>query len=302
MICHFCHKSAEIELRSHNISLCREHFINFFEKRVEKAIKKYKMFSKKESILLAVSGGKDSLVLWYILMNLGYNVSAYFINLGIPNFSKNAYQKIIAFKKNFGGTLLVDNIQEDIYNMDIKKVAKIYKTSTCSICGTFKRYKINQKALETDSIIATGHNLDDEVATLFANILHWRIPYIERQSPVLEKNKTLQKKVKPLVLLTDREIMTYAMFKGIDYFDEQCPYSFGATSRYYKKAITQLECNMPGTKLQFYTEFIRSKNYFCYQKQEEELTECEKCGYLTSTKLCKVCRIKNKIKDYSDKK
>jgi uncharacterized protein (TIGR00269 family) len=303
MRCRICRQKAEIELPMHNISLCREHFISFVERRVEKAIKKYNMFSKKDTVLLAVSGGKDSLVLWYILAKLGYKVIAYFINLGIPNFSEEAYKKIIAFKEKFGGNLIVDNLKEELYGMDIKEVAKIYRSSVCSICGTFKRYKINQKGMEVASVIATGHNLDDETATLLSNIMHWQISYIERQGPVLERYKTLQKKVKPLILLTEREIMAYAFFQEIDYLDKPCPYSSGATSRYYKKSLSLLECNMPGTKLQFFTNFLKNKHLIQSEKKETvNLVECVKCGYITSSNICKVCRIKEKVVSFLKEK
>ena len=48
------------------------------------------MFDKNSKILVAVSGGKDSMSLLDVLKNLGYNVTALYINLGIKGYSNNA--------------------------------------------------------------------------------------------------------------------------------------------------------------------------------------------------------------------
>ena len=82
MKCRICAGKAIIGLPQHNMALCAEHFDNWMLKRVSKAVDEFKMFSKKSNILVAVSGGKDSLALWDILVRLGYNASGLY-QLGI---------------------------------------------------------------------------------------------------------------------------------------------------------------------------------------------------------------------------
>ena len=66
MICKICKTNqAQIALKSHKIALCKNDYISWIEKRVEKAIKQFKMFSKQDKILVGVSGGKDSLVIFH---------------------------------------------------------------------------------------------------------------------------------------------------------------------------------------------------------------------------------------------
>ena len=64
-----------------------------FEKRfiekVKYTIKEYSLFSKDDKLLLAISGGKDSVSLAYALYKLGYNFDLLFIDLNIPNFQRN---------------------------------------------------------------------------------------------------------------------------------------------------------------------------------------------------------------------
>jgi len=82
MKCTKCGKPALVKLRHYNIKLCKEHFNEFIEQRAEKAIKKFKMFGRNSKILIAVSGGKDSVSLWHMLKKLGYEVDALFIRAG----------------------------------------------------------------------------------------------------------------------------------------------------------------------------------------------------------------------------
>ena len=54
------------------------------------------------------------------------------------------------------------------------------------MCGLIKRYLLNFWAFrEHFSVYATGHNLDDEAATLLGNVLHWQIDYLSHQHPTL---------------------------------------------------------------------------------------------------------------------
>lgn len=79
MRCRICKREAVHRVRSFGIALCEQHLEEFCLKRVKEAIRRYKMFNKKDKVLVAVSGGKDSLVTWDILVKLGFNVTALFL-------------------------------------------------------------------------------------------------------------------------------------------------------------------------------------------------------------------------------
>ena len=83
MRCKTCGEPAAINKRQHKLALCGEHFTEWLVSRTEKIIEKYAMFGHDERILLAVSGGKDSLALWDVLLRLGYDVEVLYIDLGI---------------------------------------------------------------------------------------------------------------------------------------------------------------------------------------------------------------------------
>jgi len=292
--CAKCSQKAVVYLPHHRIALCKEHYIEWFERRVERTIREFKMFSKKDRILVAVSGGKDSLSLWHALHRLGYQADGLYINLGIGEYSKLSEEKAKKFAQGLGRTLHVIRLKEVVE--DIPTLKEIEKRPACSVCGNLKRYYMNKSAKELGfSVIATGHNLDDESATLMGNVLSWNLGYLQRQYPVLKEGNGFVKKVKPLCLITEKESALYALLSGIDFVEEECPYSVGASSIEYKLLLSQMEEKSPGTKLRFYLEFLRKVQPLLRQEEKIGLKPCSICGEPTSAEVCTVCRLKQRL-------
>ncbi len=299
MKCKFCGKPAVIKLRAYNLKLCDDHFVSFIEQRVEKTVKKYKLFKRDDRILVGVSGGKDSLNTIFILNKLGYKTEGLYIDLGIGSYSENSKEKALKFAEEFGMKIHIYEVKKD-FGMGITEIARLLKRKPCSVCGVIKRYILNKYAYENNfSVLATGHNLDDETATLFSNILSWQEGYLARQNILLpQKSEKLVKKVKPLALISEKESAAYAFLKGIDYIKEECPNAHGATSIFYKNIINQIEEKQPSTKLRFYLDFIRKGRKFFQNvliEREEKLQPCEVCGFPTTRKVCLYCSIKDAI-------
>ncbi len=285
---------AVVFLSHHRLALCKEHFIEWFEKRVEKTIKEFKMFKKSERILVAVSGGKDSLALWNVLYKLGYEADGLYIDLGIGDYSENS--KILA--KNFANRikrkLHIVSLKEQLYT--IPTIKDFTDRPACSSCGVVKRYYMNRYAKELGySVVATGHNLDDETAVLFGNTLQWDLKYLSRQYPVLFEEEGFVRKVKPLCKITEKESAIYSVFNNIEYIEYECPFSEGASSIEYKTLLNQLEEKHPGTKLKFYSEFLK-KIYPIFKELQKEdkisLMKCRICGEPSYSEVCGVCRLK----------
>ncbi len=291
MKCIRCKKQAEVELKSHNAAFCRDCFLYFFENQVLKAIKSFRMFTRKDKILVAASGGKDSLTLWNVLLDLGYNADGLFVHLGIEGFSDIAKGKVERFAKERNAKLVVVNLKDE--GIPIPEVKKKTRRVVCSLCGQIKRYYFNMVGLkEGYDVLATGHNLDDEVSRLFSNVLHWKMEYLVDQSPVLPSEEGLLKKVKPLYRVTEYETSVYAFFKGLDFVDIECPYSKGATFTMYKKHLNQIEFSSPGTKIDFYQGFLKNLKPILEKREEKVKNRCKICGYPTFSDVCSVCRLK----------
>ncbi|MBI4787372.1 MAG: adenine nucleotide alpha hydrolase family protein [Chloroflexi bacterium] len=302
MRCRKCNETAVINMRQHKLALCGEHYVEWFVAQTDRAIEKYKMFSRDERVLVAVSGGKDSLALWDVLLTLGYQADGLYIGLGINDkapYSDQSLEKTRAFAAQHAqATLHIVDIA-DTYGKTIPQIA-MEKTrghgKPCSACGLTKRYVMNRLAAEKDyAVLATGHNLDDEVAVLMQNTLRWQTGYLARQAPVLPStNPHLAKKVKPFCRFYERETATYALVRGIDYIYEECPHAVGNLTNFYKTLLNQLEGQSPGAKLSFYLEFLRARGEGAFEQfnRVDQLHECEVCGQpTTSPGRCAFCRM-----------
>lgn len=90
MKCKICKAPAAVALKSHNAAFCPDCYKNFFARQVARGIESQKLFSRDERILVALSGGKDSLALMLELSRQGYNVTGLHIDLAIPSSSAAA--------------------------------------------------------------------------------------------------------------------------------------------------------------------------------------------------------------------
>lgn len=286
-------------MRQHRLALCRKCFLEWVPEQVQRAIERFDMFAPSDRVLVAISGGKDSLSLWDILLRLGYSTEGVYINLGIghADYSDLSERRVEQFAAQHEVTLHVVNVAER-YGLSIPEVARRKRgRSTCGTCGLVKRHIMNEQACEGGyAALATGHNMDDEVAVLFQNTLHWATGYLARQAPVLPaSHPRLSRKVKPLVRLYEREMAAYALVRGIDYIYDECPYSKGATTLFYKDLFNELEERSPGAKQQFYLQFLQAREegrLLPRAEQEVELAECTRCGQpTTAPELCAFCRL-----------
>ncbi len=293
MKCVTCGEPAIIDIKRHNAGFCAHHFIEHVHRQVERAISSFRLFSENDRLLVAVSGGKDSLALWDILNSLGYNAEGLYLHLGIEGYSDRSQQKAEAFATREKLTLHCIDVQKET-GFSIPGLAHRVRFEPCSVCGTVKRYFMNRfAATHGFDLILTGHNLDDEAATLLGNLLHWQMGYLGRQSPLLPKKPGLSGKAKPLVRLTERETAAYTVVRGIDYIIEDCPLSKGATSIGYKKALNMLENLSPGTKHHFLLGFLK-RGKALFPGDTPQLLPCKKCGQGTTGEICSFCRILEK--------
>ncbi len=291
MKCKVCKKPAVINLRAQNRGLCASCFDAYILDRVERTIKRFAMFTRKEKVLVAVSGGKDSLALWDILIRLGYDAVGLFVDVDIRegDYSCRSLDVVEAFARDRNLDLMVERLK-DWWGRSIEEIGR---RVLCPTCGMAKRYLTNRVAVDRGfNVLCTGHNLDDEVAVLFSNILNWQVGYLARQAPLLEAwHPKLSKKAKPLVLLTEKETALYMVLRGIGYMKDSCPHARGATTLFYKRLLNQVEWRSPGTKQRFYTLFIRHKVLFQDKEERGSLRECERCGQPTWERLCAFCRM-----------
>lgn len=298
--CRVCREPAIIDLPRHNAHFCAEHLLQLCRRQVEKAIADHDMLSADDRILVAVSGGKDSLAVWDILTDLGYAADGLYIGLGIGEYSDVSHDFARDFAEARGLRLTTVDLRSE-YGYDVPTAAKVTKRVPCSACGMSKRHIFDRAALDGGyDVVVTGHNLDDEAAVLFGNTLRWDVDYLARQLPVLPARDGFPKKVKPLVRLTEREMAAWCIVRGIDYQVEECPMAVGNKHLAYKEALNAIERESPGAKAAFYLEFVDKMAPLLAahrSRERERLVACTSCGAPTTepdsgdAPVCAFCRL-----------
>ncbi len=231
--------------------LCQVHFRDYFLQTFWRTFKRFNMRFGKRKFAIAVSGGKDSMVLYHIMKNSGYEIYPFFIRIGPP------------FVK------LEEKLKEVIPEIDIltlsdQETDKIKNSERpCAICGKIKNNHMNIYAMEKDAVLMTGHNLDDAVVSLFMNFANMDKRISGYALPVSPPWPHLPAKAKPLSFLSSEEIKLFAEIENIPYFDFKCPYKKPDTTRdTWIKALNMVEKCHPAFKRKFYSSFVKRRKEF----------------------------------------
>ena len=189
--CRVCREPAVIDLPRHNANFCVEHLQQLCRRQVVKAIDDFDMLEPGDRVLVAVSGGKDSLALWDLLVDLGYQADGLYIGLGIGDYSDVSGGYAQRFADERGLTLRTVDLRHE-HGYDVPTAARATRRVPCSACGLSKRHLFDAAARDGGyDVVATGHNLDDEAAVLLGNTLRWDVDYLARQLPVLPGHRGL---------------------------------------------------------------------------------------------------------------
>jgi uncharacterized protein (TIGR00269 family) len=292
--CKRCREPAVIEVRRHRAAFCADCFVHHVHEQVRRTVHSHRMFTPDERLLVAVSGGKDSLAVWDILLDLGYAADGVYLGLGIGDYSDVSREHAEKYAASKGANLRVVDIPEE-HGFGIPDAARSTRRAPCSACGLSKRHLLNTAALEGGyDALVTGHNLDDEAAVLFGNVMQWNVPYLARQRPVLPGAPGFARRVKPLIRVGERETAAYCVIRRIDYIVDECPMAAGNKHLRHKELLNEMEERSPGTKAAFYLQFLDRMLPVLdgVAVQEKGLVgRCSRCGAPSSAEVCAFCRL-----------
>jgi uncharacterized protein (TIGR00269 family) len=274
------------------------------EQKVKQTIEKYKLFTKKDKILVASSGGKDSTTALYILNKLGYNPEAIAVDPEIGDYTKNNIENLKGFCKAYNIRLKVVLFREEFgYSVCyIKSLleSKGINLNSCTICGVLRRYLLNKYArkLKAD-VIATGHNLDDEAQAVMMNLFKNNLEILSRQGPMSGTNfdKKLVPRIKPLYFVEEKDIVEYSKSHNFPVKYGTCPCRTGVYRCTIDELLSKYEEKHRGTHKNIIKWFLRilpelKKKY----KSSDKQAYCSNCGEPARKEVCMTCQILSKIK------
>lgn len=296
MKCRVCRGPAVIDLKRHNANFCHEHFVAHCEEQVRRAVHHFSMLEPGERVLVAVSGGKDSLACWDLLLRLGYPAEGLYLGLGIDSYSDDSLAAARAYADPRGLTLHVVDL-DAAHGFTVPGAAAVTRRSPCGACGLAKRHEFNRVARDLGfAVVATGHNLDDEAAVLLGNTLRWETDYLARQHPALPAGRGFVRKIKPLYRLGEREMAAYCVLERIDYQVDECPMAAGNRHLGYKETLNDLERRSPGSKAAFLFGFLErmQPRLGAAGTDAVDVHPCTGCGEPTTGDVCAFCRLRER--------
>ncbi len=304
MSCKICIEKPVIKLPNSEVSLCKKCYIRYFENKVKKTITNYRLIEKNDHLVIACSGGKDSTTLLYLIRKITSNrrdikITALAIDEGIHGYRNESLKFLKEFCKNNEINLEIYSYEKE-FGKSLDAILKTYTGIPCSICGVLRRYLLNKKSKDLKATkLATGHNLDDEAQSIMMNYFRNNIRISARMGPKtgILRNPKFIPRIKPLYLLTEKEVTAYAFLKGfMDKFNE-CPNSSQAYRNEIRNILNNLENKYPGTKHCVVESFLETLPLLRehYKSEKSLLKTCIKCDELSSKDICKTCELVAKI-------
>ena len=299
--CTKCKKPAVTFIRYNGTHLCENHFIQYFERRVKKDIKRQGKTEDSCKIGIALSGGKDSTVAIHLIHNIfsirkKIELIAISIDEGI---SKYRNESIKIAEKNCNKLGIEQHIVsfKNVFNTTIDDISRKNDIlAECTYCGVFRRLCLNKesKKLGIDKLV-TGHNLDDLTQSILMNITNGDIQKLARLGPHKKIQPGLVPRMFPVRVIPEKEVALYAILKQISYHDDRCPYSINAYRGVFREIIDDLEDRNPGTKHSILKSYDSIKDLLSDKFSPIRLNNCKQCGEPTSQNICKTCKLIQKI-------
>jgi cytoplasmic tRNA 2-thiolation protein 1 len=300
--CTKCQKEESLYYRAHSGEyLCKKCFLHSIESKAARTISKYSMIEYGDKVAVGVSGGKDSLSLLYVLKmlfdqhpNNGNELVAVTIDEGIKGYRDESLQIV----KDFCAQLRIESkilSYQSLFGIDMDRAMiqrSSQKISSCSMCGTFRRRAIDIAAetVEAD-IVATAHNMDDQLQTFMINLLAGDVERIGWIYPEpVQYTQTGMKKVKPFVEIYEYEIAFYALQRDIPFQSEECPYMNESIRTDLREFFNRLERDHPGIKYNAYRSMTKISKVLRSSTPPSETKKCSRCGRVSTGDICSVCR------------
>lgn len=222
---------------------------------VRRADQTYNLINHGDKIVIGLSGGKDSIVLTYVLSlyqkfsHTDFIIQPVTLDLGFDGFDSTGLKQ---FCESLGLNLIVEDSRE-VYQILLKqKELQKLEHLPCSICSRMKKASINKVANELEfNKVAFAHHADDAVETLIMNAIYGS--RIATFSPKMHLEKANIDFIRPLLLCHEKQIEQLVKEENLPVFGSHCPADKTTTREDVKTMLSSLYHRYPEAKENFIT-------------------------------------------------
>jgi uncharacterized protein (TIGR00269 family) len=272
------------------------------EQKVKQTLAKIKL-NKREKILVALSGGKDSSVVAYLLKKLGYNIEGIHINLHMGDYSGKCLEATKGLCDKLGIRLHIYDIKSEMGSsmcyirsaIQTQKngKGKVNGLKNCAICGVIKKWILNKRARELNAKkIATGHHLNDEVQTFLLNIFKGSLELNSNTGAITRNIETdstgkFITRIKPLFYISEEEIRGYAKKMKLPVVYEKCPCAVDSYRIQIRDFINSLSKKEKENMMKNFEEVLKR----IQKEKKDHVKYCRICGEPARNNVCRKCQL-----------
>ncbi len=234
-----------------------QRYTNNIKKRIGKTIYQHRMLQPDDRLLIALSGGKDSLVLVEALAarkkSLPFNVDIIAAHVNIENMG---YKVDLGYLQNFCSNHGIHFIYRK-YSVEINHEKK----SHCFICSWNRRKTLFEMAKENKcNKLVFGHHMDDALQTLLMNMMyHGSISSMPYRLKMFDGQLEV---IRPMLDITNEELEKYSKISSYKTDIKTCMYE--NTKRKHTSKIIEDMCggkrsirvNLFRAMKNIYTEYL----------------------------------------------
>lgn len=223
---------------------------------LRRAVDDFNMIAPGENVAVALSGGKDSMLMLHGLRHLSryhpakFSLTAIFIDLGFDNIDTNALKQVC---EELEVPLVIRKTDIAPLVFDIRN-----ESNPCALCAKMRRGAIHDAAIEAGCrTIALGHHRDDAIETLAMNLIYeGRIGCFQ---PVTYLDRKDVRAIRPMLYLTERQIANTVERLNIPIVKNPCPMDHASVRQETKDLLKLGEERFPGLSERLFGAIVRSE-------------------------------------------
>lgn len=211
------------------------------ESMLRKALYEYKMLEKSPKVAVALSGGKDSLTLLFLLKAIS--------GRGFPELEITAIH--VGGEFSCGASVQENYLHAICQDLEIplliQKSTQVLEKLECYSCSRERRRLIFDAAKSVGAtLVAFGHHRDDHAQTLLMNLLHKA--EFAGNLPILDMVDFGVTIIRPLIYIAEKDILQFAQQQGFARITCQCPVGQNSLRKKVDHLLTELEDLFPNVR------------------------------------------------------